>query len=63
MNFYASNDSGWELEQVMIPDPGGVTTKVSAWADRFLPVLRRGYESGLSAADLTPGITRDPVRI
>lgn len=58
--FVRSDDSGWRIATVVLGDHGGAIRKLQDWAARFQGALHKGYDGTLVAADLTPGVSRDP---
>ena len=59
-SFMRSDDSGWLLATVLVPDRGGPIRKLQDWAMRFQVAIRKGYAGTLTAADLPPAVARDP---
>ena len=58
--FLRSNDGGWQLATVLVPDRGGPIRKQQDWAARFQVPMHKGFDGTLVAADLPPAVTRDP---
>ena len=60
LNYLRSDETGWCQVLLMLPDRHDESNrKLQAWARRFVPLLHKGYESTLTAADLA-AIGRDP---
>ncbi len=59
-SFMRSDNGGWLLATVLLPDRGGPIRKLEDWAARFQVPMHKGYDGTLVAADLTPAVVRDP---
>lgn len=60
INYARSDDTGWRVTTIMLPDRPANRPKLIAWAGRFAAVMHKGFDHTLDPSDLTDAVTRDP---
>jgi len=61
VSFVRSNDAGWQVATMLLPDRHLTPHRTEDWATRFAIPMHKGFDHTLTPADLPPAVARDPV--
>lgn len=61
LRYAQTDDTGWLFTTIFVPGTADSASLVEDWANRFLPLMHKGFAGTLSQPDLLPAIVRDPV--
>ena len=62
-HYFRHDDQGLLVVTIMLPDPtqsDSLMRRTESWTGRWVPLLHRGFDAQLSAADITATLARDP---
>lgn len=60
VSFVRSDDTGWQIVTIMLPDRHPTPHRLEDWAARFAIPIHKGFDRSLTAADLPPAVAKDP---
>jgi len=61
LDYVRSDPTGWMTVLLLLPgEQPGASRRIQGWVRRFAPLLHKGFDGTLVAAELTPAVVHDP---